>query len=58
MKRIILILTLLLPTAFSAFAQIENEIEQSKKEKIAKVDDKKIIKYCEVVKFSERLNFV
>ena len=36
MKRIILILTLLLPTAFSAFAQIENEIEQSKKEKIAK----------------------
>ncbi len=36
MKRIILILTLLLPTAFSAFAQIEDEIQQSKKEKIEK----------------------
>lgn len=28
------------------------------KEKIAKVDDKKIIKYCELVRFSERLDFV
>ena len=36
MKRTILILALLFATAFSAFAQIENEIEQSKKEKIAK----------------------
>lgn len=36
MKRIILILTLLLPTAFSAFAQIEDEIQQSRKEKIEK----------------------
>lgn len=36
MKRIILILTLLLPTAFSSFAQIEDEIQQSRKEKIEK----------------------
>lgn len=36
MKRIILILTLLLPTAFSAFAQVEEEIQQSKAERIAK----------------------
>ena len=36
MKRSILIIALLFVTAFSAFAQIENEIQQSKKEKIAK----------------------
>lgn len=36
MKRNILILVLLFASAFPAFAQIENEIEQSKKEKIAK----------------------
>ena len=36
MKRNILLLALLLATAFSAFAQIEEEIQQSKTEKIAK----------------------
>lgn len=36
MKRNILLLALLLATAFSAFAQIENEIMQSKMEKISK----------------------
>lgn len=36
MKRKILILALLVATAFSAFAQIEDEIQQSKTEKIAK----------------------
>lgn len=36
MKRTILTLTILLATAFSAFAQIENEIMQSKMEKISK----------------------
>ena len=36
MKRTFLTLTILLATVFSAFAQIENEILQSKKEKIAK----------------------
>ena len=36
MKRITIVLILLFATAFSAFAQIENEIQQSKKEKIAK----------------------
>lgn len=36
MKRIIIIITLLFATAFSAFAQIEDEIQQSKKEKIEK----------------------
>ena len=36
MKRNILLLVLLFATAFSAFAQIENEIQQSKKQKIEK----------------------
>lgn len=36
MKRSILLLALLFATAFSAFAQIEEEIQQSKKEKIEK----------------------
>ena len=36
MKRITIVLALLFATAFSAFAQIEDEIQQSKKEKIEK----------------------
>lgn len=36
MKRYILLIVVLFATAFSSFAQIEDEIQQSKKEKIAK----------------------